>query len=35
LTFDIKQETGHYLKIRYDWLSPSGEDFEMKETDTP
>lgn len=35
LTMDVKQEAGHYLKIRYDWLTSSGEDFEMKDTDTP
>ena len=33
--FDLKQEAGHQLKIRFDWLTLSGEDFEMKDIDTP
>lgn len=34
LQFDLKQEAGHNLKLKYEWPQPTGEDFEMKEVET-
>lgn len=30
----MKHESGHNLKIRYDWISLTGEDFEMRDIET-
>ena len=34
LQFDLKQEAGHNLKLRYEWFSPTQEDYELQETET-
>lgn len=34
IQFDLKHEAGHNLKIKYDWIAPKDEDFELKETET-
>lgn len=32
--FEIEHEAGHLLKIKYDWISPQGDSYELKDTET-
>lgn len=34
LQFDLKQEAGHNLKLKYDWIVPTADDYEVKDTET-
>jgi len=34
IQFDLKQEAGHNLKLKYDWISSHGDDFELKDCET-
>lgn len=35
IQIELKQEAGHNLRIKYDWMLPVGESYESKETETP
>ena len=32
--FELKHEAGHNLKIKYDWMSPLGDDYEFNNIET-
>jgi len=34
LAFELKQEAGHNLKLKYEWPQPNAEDYELKECET-
>lgn len=34
LQFDLKHEAGHNLKLKYDWISPNTDSYELKDHET-
>jgi hypothetical protein len=34
LQFDVKHEAGHYLKLRYDWISATADGYEISNNET-
>ena len=34
LCFELKQEAGHNLKLKYEWPQPNAEDYDLKECET-